>query len=168
MRLLLDMDGLIADFHPAVCELFGYRGSWPLGVYDCPTVFGISESSFHERLFQNPGFWNALRPTADMADIVRIVSMFDPNYIICSKPNPTCPTCASDKIRWIKRYLGHNRYILTEDKAALAGIGVLVDDHSDNVRPFGPHGFLYPRPWNEHFPYEPDRLMMLTSFLRNL
>lgn len=169
MRILLDLDGILADYYGAICSLFNYRGPLPLGEDYLPDILRVDEALYHEYVHGADQFWLNLALTSDANQILSIVESFDKDYFICTKPtnHPHGNNCASEKITWIRNHLGHDRYILTTDKSqVITPDRVLIDDHEGNTKHFGRNGFLYPRRWNRRNSEVSSALIHMEDFLR--
>ena len=92
--------------------------------------------------------WGAIEALHEMRDAGHEV-------FICSTPDSTNRSCASDKIAWVRHHLGDDwvkRLILTHDKTLVHG-DVLVDDKPEvtgsNPVPSWEH-VLFGAPYNRH------------------
>lgn len=151
--ILLDMDGVVADFVGAACAAHGRTTD---GV-DCWNFFekwGITEDEFWAPI--NAGgreFWANLEPYPWFDELVSMVSMADPKFYLCTKPS-TQADCLAGKMDWIHRHFGKHfrRYFFAPDKQWLAAPGrLLIDDSDENCNGFrnsmgGAHCFA--QPWN--------------------
>lgn len=172
MALLLDMDGVIADYHSAVMKAFGIqvdKFEHPPGHYKMNELLTLTDEEYDEHLGKIKNFWFNIEPTKEMEQIVRLVETYDKEYLVCTKPSVNYH-CASQKVQWIRKYLGHNRFIITRHKYKLSRAThlALIDDDGKNVAPWGERGFLYPRQWNKNHEYQDQALPMLDTWLRTL
>jgi 5'(3')-deoxyribonucleotidase len=153
--ILLDMDGVCADFVGAACKLHGK----PTSEVDCWDFFekwGIDEDAFWEPI-NNAGrdFWANLEPYPWLDELVASVSMMDPSFYICTKPSMQA-SCLAGKLDWIHKHFGRKfrRYIFTPNKTPLASEGrLLIDDSDTNCEAFeqaGGWSILVPQPWNKN------------------
>lgn len=132
--VLVDLDGVLADFDLTLWDRT--RPHWPVGYHPDQQAHRFCTDHLtgaHKRAVRaetyKPGFFADLTPIdgavegfhalADHADVW-----------ICSKPLHGNPTCHSDKMAWVERWLGKDwgrRLILTPDKSMVRG-DILLDD----------------------------------------
>lgn len=160
MRILVDMDGVIADWgraYGASLDRFGeaaagiprHRDQRTFNLNDGRTpeekamiAQVMVEPGFYSRLDLIPGAVRALKTMVKEGHDVRIVT----------SPWVSNPTCASDKLNWIvDRYGSHwgPRVIITADKTLVQG-DVLIDDKPEVggvARPTWQH-VLFDQPYN--------------------
>lgn len=138
LRILVDMDGVIADWGNAYGESLDAHGepaaliprhadqrSFDLHAGRTPEEVAIIkqvmvERGFYKRLQPIPGAKQALKALLAQGHDVRIVT----------SPWVSNPTCASDKLNWIVKHYGSHwgaRVIITSDKTLVRG-DVLIDD----------------------------------------
>ncbi|MDF2506351.1 MAG: 5-3-deoxyribonucleotidase [Microbacterium sp.] len=132
IRILVDLDGVLASWHGGVSERLETQGFdvstlnhslWDLGIDDAARD---RIKSVHAQ----PGFYRHLQPIPGGIEVVRELARQGHQVRICSSPDSTNPTCASDKIAWVREHLGPEwvkRLILTDDKTVVRG-DVLIDD----------------------------------------
>jgi 5'-nucleotidase len=160
MRILVDQDGVLADWGKAYGESLDAIGDAAVNIprHHQQTTFNLNEgrtpaeraiikqvmceTGFYDRLEPIPGSRTALREMVKEGHDVRIVT----------SPWVSNPTCASDKLNWvIRRYGNHwgQRVILTTDKTLVRG-DVLIDDKPEvkgAARPLWKH-VLFSQPYN--------------------
>lgn len=160
MRILVDMDGVIADFdqelltrwqerHPdkpyiplEQRKAFYVKDDYPEELK--PLVVEILlESNFFEKMIPVPGAKEALEEMEAMGFEV----------FICSSPLSTYGNCVLEKYKWVETILGPNwvrKIILTKDKTLIKA-DVLIDDKPEitgvEKTPSWEH-ILYDRPYN--------------------
>lgn len=122
--ILIDMDGVIADFEkeflrrwkkfhpdkPAV-EYPDRRGFWLINQYP---------EEFHEyvkEIYLSPGFYENLPPIEGAIEALReMENISEYNFFICTAPMlPKFENCVLEKYYWVKRYLG-DEWIKTFDR----------------------------------------------------
>lgn len=152
--ILLDCDGVLADFHGAALKLWDFpREQYPPGVYDIPGVVGISEDDFWERINSIPDFWLDIPAFAWLEELIRFVDRTGIKWYIATAPSLD-PDCVRQKIIWLRRRLGNkfNRIMLGRHKELMANPQtVLIDDCDANIDRFirrEGHGILFPQVWN--------------------
>ncbi len=135
MRILLDMDGVLANFEQRVMDLFRerypYRPSIPLNQR---TTFYVKEQypkqdqPLLEEICNSRGFYHGIPPIEGAIDAVREMEQ-KYELFICTSPART-QFCIPEKLEWIERYLGKaftQRTIITRDKTIIMG-NYLIDD----------------------------------------
>ncbi len=157
MIVLLDMDGLIADWTKSVAELMcvdydNLIKNWPEGIYDTAEALGVSDSDMWKEIDKNRTFWEDIEPYPYAQKFVKdLKSKY--NVFICSSPSRS-PRCIESKLRWLDKYkfgFGRN-FVFTPQKYLLANPNtVLIDDLNKNTDKFSSHGgkiITFPQPWN--------------------
>lgn len=153
--LLVDMDGVLADFVSAACKLHG-RSAEEVKSWDFYEKWGLTEDEFWEPInAAGAAFWANLEPYPWTESLLKQCRQADPQFFLCTKPS-MMPACAMGKLQWIQTHLGRNfrNYFLAPVKWPLAQVGrMLIDDSDGNVRDFDGAGgdyCLLPQPWNLH------------------
>jgi 5'-nucleotidase len=160
MRILVDMDGVIADFdqefqqrwkqrHPTKLYIpvekrtkYYVKDEYPDTLK--PLVVEILfESSFFEEMAMVPGAKEALEEME-----AKGLEVF-----ICTSPLSTYGNCILEKYKWVENFLGAawvNKIILTKDKTIVKA-DILIDDKPEltgvEKAPTWEH-ILYDRPYN--------------------
>ena len=151
-HILLDMDGVIADFVEGARLAHEAAGNTiDVSQYS----LGMDEADFWKPInAAGYKFWESLPALPWLDELVLLITSYvGDEWSICTKPSND-PFCAAGKIMWLKKHFGEDfkRYILIKHKQHLAKPGyVLIDDHDDNVNRFREHGgdaILFPQTWN--------------------
>lgn len=137
--ILLDVDevlaewvqGLVARFqerHPELpCTPAAERADYnTLAYHRTP-----EERSAVLRILREPGFFASLEPVPGSRRAVREMRKAGFHVEVCTKPMLSNPTCASEKLEWVRRVHGQtvsSRATITMDKTMQIG-DVLIDDH---------------------------------------
>lgn len=168
-RVLLDLDGVLADFVGGAAKLFmkDVRTATCYGLENC---WKIDKSYFWSCLDYD--FWINLEPTQEADQIVKmcVEAVGLESIAILSHP---CLTkgCSDGKRDWVHRHFPRlfKRILLGGAKHFCASYNsFLVDDTDDQVKSFMDHGgraFLFPRPWNSGRDRIQDSLEALQSTL---
>ncbi len=155
-RILLDVDGVLADF---VSETLGYlRRTWKLDyTADDITQWDICESlklPVHvqealKRRWRTIGFCAALEPYAGAKDFVRQLREIGPVICVTSPMNDS-RTWASEREQWLVNHFGFRleEVVSIRDKSIVSG-DVMIDDSAVNLlTTIAPTRILFDRPWN--------------------
>lgn len=175
MHILLDMDGVVADFVTAALALHGQPdalAAWPPGEWDMAKVLGISTSAFWKPIDQmGADYWAGLEPYPWAAELIALIQESAP-YAILSSPGlgAEAPT---GKIHWLRKHVKPNfaNYLFGHQKWLCARPDqVLIDDRDKNIDQFvaaGGHGILFPQVWNSNHAIT-DRLQYVRDELQRL
>lgn len=160
--IVLDVDGVLADFVGAACEAYGTTfqslvesGKWKPGTYWVHEALGVSEKDFWKSLDEiGADFWLRAKPLPEMQDFLQIARTYADRFVVATSP-PLNPVHAAGKVAWAQKYLpaAHVRdYSITPRKELYAQQGVLlIDDSPANCEKFRARGgaaILVPRYWN--------------------
>lgn len=160
MRILVDMDGVIADWGAEYGRQLSILGeeadniprhrdqrSFNLDAGRTKReqqliAIAMNDSEFYRNLAPIPGAKTALKAALKAGHDVRIVT----------SPWVSNPTCASDKLNWVVRYYGAHwgqRVIITTDKTLVRG-DVLIDDKPEVTGSDDPtwEHILFDQPYN--------------------
>lgn len=114
--LYVDMDNVLVDFQTGIDQLDE-----------------ATKKEFDGRLDEVPGIFGMMLPMKDAIESFNELSQIFDTYILSTAPWEN-PSAWSDKLLWVKKYLGESAYkrlILTHHKD-LNGGDYLVDDREKN------------------------------------
>ncbi|KAG8433364.1 hypothetical protein GDO86_017590 [Hymenochirus boettgeri] len=146
LRVLVDMDGVLADFEGGFLKKYRVRypsepyinledrrGFWVSEQYGnlkpglCKKAISIWEAKdFFLDLHPIPGAVAAVKEMADLENT---------DVFICTSPIKHYQHCPYEKYAWVEKHLGHKfleRIILTRDKTVVSG-DLLIDDRPDII-----------------------------------
>lgn len=161
MHILVDMDGVIADWGkqwdhdlntmwpesrvPRHAEQRTFDLKAGLDPYDCDVV---------DMVMKRPGFYADLEPIEGAAEALHAMVAAGHQVDICTSPWMPNPTCVRDKLDWLDRHIGDgwsSKAIITTDKTRIRG-QVLIDDKPDIHGEFDPEWsqILFDQPYNQN------------------
>lgn len=151
MHILLDCDGVLADFVGAAAEVHGK--SPDILAWDFWIEWGLEPEEFWAPLATRD-FWLGIKPyhwANELLEGLREVG----DVTICTAPmHLNTEVCVGAKLDWLESYFGirPEDVLLTRKKWLCASKNtVLIDDSDDNVGQFwraGGSAILFPQPWN--------------------
>lgn len=140
MLILLDMDGVLADFEQ------GFLNAWRQQHPQKPVVEIAQRKNFYidddypedcrplvEKIFVAKGFYANLPPIAGAVEGFHAMLAAGHDVCLCTSPHSYCRDCVPEKYEWVERHLGGEfarRVIVTKDKTLVFG-DVLIDDRVD-------------------------------------
>ncbi|XP_075627097.1 5'(3')-deoxyribonucleotidase, cytosolic type isoform X3 [Balearica regulorum gibbericeps] len=123
LRVLVDMDGVLADFEGAVLRDFRAR-------------FPGEPRAKVASIYESPGFFLGLDPIPGALEAMQeMIRMQDTEVFICTSPLQKYEHCIVEKYKWVEKHLGPEfveRIILTRDKTVVSA-DLLFDD-KDTIR----------------------------------
>ena len=167
LKLLLDMDGVVANFVKKICEAHGrcnpytdtdFRSDYEM--LNSEVFKGMTVQEFFEPC-GTPEFWETIEPTHDADEIIStILEFFEPEDV-CISTAHTLQTgpCCDGKTRWLQNRYAHLNLHFTAsfNRAkyfAASPWSLLLDDGERNTDRFEKEGgntILLPRPWNRRW-----------------
>lgn len=151
--ILLDMDGVIADFNTAALRVHGMTGKYhPPGEWDIAKVMGITSVQFWVPV-DTYEFWRTkVRPYAGAKQFYDELQKRAP-VVIATAPSMS-PDSLKAKLEWLREFIDPNvEYMMGRKKSLMTSSGnLLIDDSDANVESFvcaGGEALLMPRLWNK-------------------
>lgn len=172
MKILLDCDGVIANFVDGACKLHQrpdpYGDEKNIDNGNMQKIWGMTSEEFTKGMDYD--FWEGLEKTEHATQIVAVLeSAFGrENICILTKPTPTRGAC-DGKRAWIMKHFPQygERFLIGPTKTFCShSNSLLVDDYIKNCRKFvnqGGRAYLVPAKWNHK--HNQDPLQDLMGFL---
>lgn len=143
--ILLDVDGVIADFRKLYIEI----ASEIIGAQQCVInpyewesgdALGLTEDEKKrvDAVLYDQGTALKIEPYPDAIESVLELDRSGHDVYFVTKPLDGADTWASDRILWLRKYFGNklgNKYVLTGCKHLVRG-DIFVDDKVENVQPW--------------------------------
>jgi len=162
-RFLLDMDGIISDWHRAIAEHHRRPIAWMTPGKESPYEgFDIPRGKLWEGVDQ--AFWQSMNKTGEADKIVdAVLFRFQPHVCLTTLlptnfeyPLDRIDSWIKGKTRWLKWHypvlLQHFLFGTSREFCASERT-ILLDDMDSNVAAFkacGGNAILFPRPWNSN------------------
>jgi 5'-nucleotidase len=156
--ILVDMDGVIADFEGGVFdrfkELYPDKPAIPL---EERTTFYVKDQysaelrPLIESIYLAPNFYRNLKPIRGSLEALMHLSEKN-DLFICTSPLSNYANCVGEKYDWVMNWMGKDwvkRIILCKDKTLVRG-DLLIDDNpkpEGTLSPTWEHR-LYTQPYN--------------------
>jgi len=172
MKVLLDCDGVIADFVGGACRLHQradpYEGDKNREDGNMEKIWGMDHDDFIKDMDYD--FWFNLEVLPHATKLVAVLESAFGRENICLLTKPTKTRGACDgKRAWIEKNFPQyaDRYLLGPDKTFCShSNSLLVDDYIKNCRSFvqqGGRAYLVPAAWNHK--HEQDVMSDLMGFI---
>eukprot|EP00062_Callorhinchus_milii_P020461 gi/632976133/ref/XP_007904626.1/ PREDICTED: 5'(3')-deoxyribonucleotidase, mitochondrial [Callorhinchus milii] len=144
LRVLLDMDGVLADFEAGFLHryrrmfpaepcvpLSDRRGFWVSAQYESLKP-GLCEKAIS--VWESKNFFIELDPIPGAVKAVKeMTSLKNTDVFICTSPIPKFDHCPYEKYAWVEKHLGKEfleQIVLTRDKTLISA-DLLIDDKVD-------------------------------------
>lgn len=160
MRILVDMDGVIADFDGEFLKRWRERHPDKFFIpLEERTTFYVKDQYPEElkplvaEILLEPGFFREIMPMEGAMEALLEMEGLGLELYICSSPLSVYRNCVLEKYEWVEKFLGADwvkRIILTKDKT-LVKADFLIDDKPEitgaEAVPAWEH-VIYDRPYN--------------------
>jgi 5'-nucleotidase len=159
MRILIDMDGVIADFEKGILDTYRNRHpEKPFIPLDKRTSFHVKEQYPNElqpligEIYLSKGFFLGLPPIEGSLEALSELLSRGNEIYICTSPFLNNPFCIQEKYAWVTEHLGASwtkRMIVSKDKTIISG-DFLIDDkpYIRGVQQPQWEQILYSQPYN--------------------
>jgi 5'-nucleotidase len=144
MRILVDLDGVSADFYGGFLRLYNEEYNNTLTPEDIvsweltPDIYTGTTEAHLRSYFNRPGFWSALEPIPGAIESLKYLkSKGHELRIVTAVPIESERACY-EKIHWVREhfpFIGLDEFHATKDKAGVRG-DILFDDAPHNIEEF--------------------------------
>ena len=162
MRILVDQDGVIADWGQAYNDSLDAYGEEAALIprHEDQTTFNLNEGRTKREkeiiaaIMVEPGFYSRLQPIPGAQSALKAAVRAGHDVRIVTSPWASNPTCASDKLNGIIKHYGSHwasRVVITSDKTVVCG-DFLIDDKPEIKGSMEPEWtqILFDQPYNQH------------------
>lgn len=152
--ILLDMDGVLADFNSAALRAHGRDPTTTkVDRWHLEEILGVSCNEFWRVIDRDIFFWDRLEPYEGIREWVEELRSIAPVVIATSPPRN--PTACAAKVRWLYEHVGDwvvgNLMIGSRKELMARHDRILIDDKPENCERFARQtgwSHLFYQPWN--------------------
>lgn len=151
MRVLFDVDGVLADLVTPLAEKFDFKKE-DVTAFNFNDCLGKIKASKIYQEMARPGFCAELQAMKEALAVLKEVQELGHEIVFVTAPFPYSRTWSFDRVLWLKREFRDidAPVVLTDHKDLVAG-DVLIDDKLANYNQFeaiGRRALLIDQPWN--------------------
>lgn len=179
MRVLLDIDEVIADFVGGALKVHGWTRAeleavWEPGTWSIVEPMGLTKETFWAPILKaGPDFWEELDVLPWAAELIATVVSKTKDWWLVTSPGRGGAAAHIGKEAWIKQRFGDfKRFVVTRHKELSAKPGVvLIDDNAATVQKFvdaGGHGIVFPSRHNYLWPYADNAIAFVEDHLNGI
>ena len=165
--ILLDLDGVIAEFAYAACDV--HKKPHDVKKWDFFEDWGMTAEDFWQPINRlGARFYpQYVKPTPWAEELILSVQAADEQVMVVTDSSANMPGILG-KNSWIRIMFGPDiKVSYTSEKHLLAAPGrLLIDDSPRNCERFAMFGgaaLLFPRPWNAHYHSDPHASFLTIS-----
>lgn len=156
MLILLDLDGVVADFRASVVEQYNFLTGENIKQRDLvyyKTAKCVSNPAIINKIINSPGFMRGLKPIDGAIDAINELHRKGHEIVFVSNGS-NCPTSGHEKREWLKYYFSKTwkiaPLIITYYKHYVRG-DCLLDDRASNLENLYPDckRLLFDAPYNQ-------------------
>jgi 5'(3')-deoxyribonucleotidase len=147
-RILVDMDGVLADVYPRFFELYKEETGLRKTMGE---LIGLKEGEAFPEIYrwvETPGFF---RTIPVMPDSQRVLKLLNDNYeIIVVSMATEFPVCLTDKQLWLNDnfpFISWKQVVFCGNKSLIPA-DLMIDDHLKNLDNFNGQTLLFTQPHN--------------------
>lgn len=163
-KILVDVDGVLADLHAAICRDLTWAGfvymsgeGWTVPWtpehathYEFERCFPPEECNAIHHIMANPGFCTSIPWYPAARTFVEALQTVG-EVIAVTKPYPKGPQWAYERKAWLQPYI---KKVVHTDHKELVGGDILIEDYPSNCITWLAHNpdglaILLSRPWNQ-------------------
>jgi len=157
MRLLVDLDGVCADFYARLVEWYNrdYNDCrtpadvkcWAIGPKNFPKATRAALRAY----FDVPGFWEGMRPIPGCRDYLRAIHEAGHDIVIATSVPKESSRALYEKTRWVQKHLPfikRSSVVGIARKELLRG-DLLFDDGPHNIKAFPGRTCIMDAPYNQ-------------------
>jgi 5'(3')-deoxyribonucleotidase len=144
MRILVDLDGVTADFYGSLLDLYNEEFgdsltredlvSWELS----PEIFTKTTTKYLRGYFDRRNFWSGMKPIPGAVESLKYLHSQGHDILVVTAVPLDSRECCYEKLIWVEKHLpfiGHNNFVATLRKSAVSG-DILFDDGPHNIEAF--------------------------------
>lgn len=171
MRILCDMDGVVADFCTTVLDRYNKKYDDNLKVEDI-TSYGMHLVVKPEcgldiyNIYAEEGIFANCALIPGAKEVLGYCLGRGHEVVFVTKAVDFSQYCFPEKQKWVNAHfpeIGHEKMVFTGQKHLVRG-DVLIDDHTNNLEKFEGRRILVDAPWNQGFDHRAHNMMRLKSW----